>query len=107
MRHAYRKDRAQGPIGDALRSIGASVESIDVSRGLPDLLVGFRGETFLLEVKTAKDKVNRKHPELRPSQVAFMARWRGRPPVVVNTPEEAVAAVLGRGWKIHELEGDE
>lgn len=50
-----------------------------------DLLVGFRGVNYLLEVKTAKGK-------LRPSQERFKARWKGQY-AVVRTMDEALKAI--------------
>ncbi len=46
-----RRDSAEGPIIDALRGIGAEVWQIS-GRGLPDLLVRFRGQYFAGEVKS-------------------------------------------------------
>ncbi len=54
--------------------------------GRPDLLVGFRGETYLLEVKSPKGR-------LEDSQVTWHADWRGRPVAVVRTPTEALRAI--------------
>ncbi len=47
-----RSDRTQEEIVKALRDIGASVTVLSsVGGGCPDLLVGFRGRTFAIEVK--------------------------------------------------------
>ena len=54
--------------------------------GRPDLLVGFRGRTYLLEVKSAGRK-------LRASQVDWHRRWRGAPVVTVWTATDALRAV--------------
>lgn len=61
-------------------------DAADVGGGFPDLVVGFRGRTYLLEVKRAKGK-------LRASQVAFRDSWRGGPLVVVRTAAEALRAI--------------
>ena len=55
------------------------------SKGPLDLLVGFRGANYLLEVKTSKGK-------LRASQERFLGRWRGQA-VVVRTLTEALQAI--------------
>lgn len=48
----HRKDTNQNAIEKALMQIGASVQSLHmIGSGCPDLLVGFRGTNFLLEVK--------------------------------------------------------
>jgi Holliday junction resolvase len=48
-----RRDANEPSIVQALRKIGARVERIS-GPDLPDLLVGFRGQWYPLEVKTAK-----------------------------------------------------
>lgn len=70
----------------ALRSVGASVFSTaTIGKGFPDLVVGFRGVTYLMEVKAPTGK-------LRPAQTAFLLKWRGRA-VVVHSVEEALRAI--------------
>ena len=52
MRRASRTDRNQNEIIDALRKAGASVQPLHtVHDGVPDLLVGFQGRNFLMEIK--------------------------------------------------------
>ena len=47
-----RTDGNQAEVVAALQAYGASVQSLaGVGKGCPDLLVGFRGVTYLLEVK--------------------------------------------------------
>lgn len=80
-------DTSQKPIVDALRKIGASVHvASTVGKGFPDLVVGFRGKTFLLECKTDKDKLNA-------LQRDWHAKWAGHV-AVVRTPEEAQLAII-------------
>ena len=68
---------------DALRGIGARVVQIDRP---VDLLVGYRGRTFLLEVKSAKGRMT-------PLQVEFFEAWAGGTAVVVHSVEEAIDVV--------------
>lgn len=75
----------------ALRKAGVSVSYLDPfghawSKGLPDLLCGFKKKTTLLEVKSEKGK-------LRASQEAWRALWNGEPPIVVRDEREALVAV--------------
>ncbi len=80
-------DANQSGIIKALRRCGASVVDLHaVGGGVSDLLVGWRGENLLLEVKVAKGVV-------RESQSEFMATWKGRPPIVVRSELEALAAI--------------
>jgi hypothetical protein len=99
------RDKAEAPIVAALRAAGASVELLDSDRkrGIPDLLVGFKGRTLLVEVKnpesTKSEKRNRNGvgkalpTALSEAQERWHAGWRGRRPVVVRTPAEALAAL--------------
>ena len=48
--YARARDQNEGPIVAALRSVGATVSRLN-DPGAPDLLVGFRAGTYLLEVK--------------------------------------------------------
>ena len=70
-----------------LRSMGATVKYID-GAGISDLLVGYDGRTYLMEVKNTEGR-NR----FTPAQIEFHAKWRGGPLLIIRTPEEAVKAV--------------
>lgn len=83
-RQAARRDDNERPIIEALRRAGASVEQLS-KRGVPDLLVGWRGETFLIEVKTAKGR-------LTADESAWLESWRGQA-VIVRSVEEALAVI--------------
>lgn len=86
MRRAAKVDANQSMVMKALRAIGAAVEVI----GEPvDLLVFFRGEVSLMEVKNKEGR-----NQLTKQQVAFIARWPGRVHII-RSPQEAVAAVVG------------
>lgn len=81
-------DANHNEIAEALRACGASVQSLaDVGGGVTDLLVGFRGMNFLLEVKQPGE-------ELRPNQRRWHNLWRGQV-ATVHTIDEALAIVLG------------
>lgn len=82
-----RRDSTHHEIVETLEAVGASVfDAADVGGGFPDLVVGFRGVTYLLECKGPKGK-------LRPSQVAFAEGWRGGPVHEVRTRAEALRAI--------------
>jgi Holliday junction resolvase len=92
VRRAAKTDRNQSEIVQALRDVGASVYSLSaVGDGIPDLLIGFRRSTYLLEVKDGKKKPSAR--ELTPDQVKFHAEWFGGACVVVNSVPEALAAI--------------
>lgn len=88
-------DENQSGIVAALRAIGATVRVISQGDGIPDLLVGFRGQTFLLEVKDGKKPPSKR--VLTPAEQKFFDEWRGGSLVIVNTVDEAIAAVTGMG----------
>lgn len=92
MRRAAKTDRNQPEIVAALRKVGATVQSLAaVGDGVPDLLVGFRRATYLLEIKDGKKPPSAR--ELTPDQVAWHLSWCGGPCIVVNSVGEALAAI--------------
>lgn len=93
--HAARVDASQAAIVRALKAAGASVEVIPGRGGRPDLLVGLRGQTVLIECKTpGREKTHRLHLA---KQARWRADWRGGPVAVVTTPEQAIEVVTGIG----------
>lgn len=78
---AKKVDLNQMEIVATLRKIGATVQSLaSVGNGCPDLLVGFRGINYLMEVKDG-DKVPSAQ-ELTPYQVKWHIEWRGEVHIV-------------------------
>ncbi len=92
MRRDARVDDNHAEIVRVLRECGMTVESLAaVGGGVPDLLVGWHGRNWLLEVKDG-----RKVPSARlltPDQQEWHERWRGQR-AVVESPEQALR-VLG------------
>lgn len=90
-RWATKVDRNQPEIVTALRKVGATVHFIgSAGPGTPDLLVGYRMETFLLEVKDPTKPPSAR--KLTPAQVGWHRDWRGRRVDVVETTAEAFIA---------------
>ena len=84
MRRAARIDANQEAVVIALRAAGAYVWII----GLPvDLLVGYKGHTFLVEIKDGPKK------RLTALQEAFFAKWAGGTLVRVDGPEAALRMI--------------
>lgn len=83
-RMVHRADANQSTLVEALRAIGASVEILG-GKGVPDLLVGYEDENYLLEVKPRNKKLN-------DDQVRWHAEWKGRV-VVVRTTADAFRAI--------------
>lgn len=84
MRYAARVDANQDQVVSALRAAGAYVWII----GLPvDLLVGYKGHTFLMEVKDGSKK------RLTKLQEAFFENWCGATVCRVDGPEAALRMI--------------
>ena len=84
---AHKKRDANEPqIVDGLLRAGATVERMHTPS---DLLVGFRGGNYLLEVKTEDG-------QLTGSEQRFRDSWRGQY-AVVRTIEEALEAIGASG----------
>lgn len=91
MRRAANIDSNQPAIVAALRAVGASVEPIHMlGRGVPDLLVGFRSATFLLELKDGSKPPSKR--KLTPDEQAWHDAWRGHV-AVVESVDQALAAI--------------
>jgi hypothetical protein len=84
MRYAARVDANQAQIVSALRAAGAYVWII----GLPvDLLVGYNGNTFLVEIKDGPKK------RLTKLQQDFFENWSGSTLARIDGPEAALRMI--------------
>jgi len=86
----HHSDSNAAEIVAALRGAGASVQLIQGANrqaGVPDLLVGFRGTNYLMEVK--RPKVGR----VSEVQAEWVASWRGH--VSIVTTAEMALRVIG------------
>lgn len=91
-----KRDANHRDIVEALTRAGCSVmDTGGVGHGFPDVVVGVRGMTYLLEIKRewGKAGVTRTARATRERQEAFRASWRGHPVQVVTSPESALRAV--------------
>lgn len=90
MRRAARIDANQTQIVSALRSVGASVELLSaVGKGCPDLLVGYRNENILMEVKDGKKPQSER--KLTSDQIVWHREWKGVVHVVKSIDEALFA----------------
>ena len=86
---ATRIDGNHVAVVQALRKAGANVESLaSVGKGVPDLLVGFRRQFVLFEVKDGAKCPSAQ--KLTDAQVAWHKQWDGFPVFVVTSPVHAV-----------------
>jgi hypothetical protein len=91
MRRAARTDANQTELVDALRAVGATVQPLHaVGMGCPDLMVGYRGTNYLIEVKDG-NKVPSKR-KLTADQVNWHKTWQGQKSIA-TTPTEALAII--------------
>ncbi len=96
MRHTHRTDANQKEIVSKLRELGAKVVLLhNVGNSCPDLLVGYRGRTWLMEAKgESMRKRFSKTGGLSPGQVDWHDAWPGGELVTVNSPAQEVYALL-------------
>lgn len=98
-RRAARIDRNQPEIVEALRKAGASVTLLHaVGDGCPDLLVGYRNQTILMEIKDGQKPPSERN--LTPDQQHWHGNWRGGVLVVATDVEGALRAL----WTLEALE---
>jgi len=83
---AAKIDGNQAEIVAALKDVGASVQSLaSIGKGCPDLLVGFQGGNFLMEIKDGE--LSRSRQALTGLQVIWHRSWCGRVYVVENVAQ--------------------
>ena len=84
MRYAARVDANQEAIVSALRAAGAYVWVIS----LPvDILVGYKNQTYLVEIKSSSKK------RFTKLQEEFFANWPGSSLVRIDSPEAALKMI--------------
>ena len=83
-----RIDTNHKEIVKALRDAGATVVSLaSMKHGIPDILVGYNGETILMEIKRdAKAKFTS-------DQLDFMGKWKGGAVSRVDSVDAAIRAL--------------
>ncbi len=91
MRKRAKADANQEQIVKDLRKLGCSVQPIhSVGNGCPDILVGWRGECFVFELKNGDRPCDR---VLTPDESKWHREWRGQVKVAGTTRE--IAEYLG------------
>lgn len=91
MRRAAKVDDNQQEVVQALLRAGASVLYLHgVGMGAPDILAGFRGRNWLLEIKDGSKPPSAR--KLTQMQERWHQTWRGQV-AVVESADEALAAI--------------
>ena len=92
-RYNAAKDANKTEITDALRAAGATVRDVK-GPGIPDLLAGYRGHTYLLEVKRPLGpRGGSDGRNLTPAQQKLWDEWRGAPFQIVRSIQQALEAI--------------
>jgi len=88
---AARIDRNQPEIVDALRKVGATVQHLhSVGKGCPDIVVGYQGQNYLIEIKDGEKPPSRR--KLTDDEQAFLDTWRGQI-AVANSVKDALQII--------------
>jgi len=83
-KYKAKRDFSEPEVVRTLQELGFSVWRLDQP---VDLLLGFRGQTYLAEVKTGKGKFNE-------NQVRFVEEWKGKPVVKLTSSQDAIDFVI-------------
>lgn len=83
-RHNPKRDAAEPEIVSSLIQCGFSVYRLNTP---VDLLAGFRGENFLIEVKSGSKGYAKK---LNQNQKDFVDGWRGGEVVILRSAQDAI-----------------
>lgn len=76
-RRAAKVDANQAQVVTGFRAAGATVQSLaNIGQGCPDLLVGYRGANYLVEVKDGSKPPSAR--TLTPDQQDWTQSWRGQ-----------------------------
>jgi hypothetical protein len=93
-----RVDQNHAEIVRALRQVpGVTVHSLhEMGNGCPDLLVGYRGLTVLVEVKTEKGKLNT-------MQEDWHRRWTGSPVIIIRSVDDVETLITAMNAEVHAM----
>lgn len=89
-RRAAKRDANESPIVELFRKSGCTVARLS-GPGLPDLLCGVRGVTFLVEIKDGAKAKSRR--QLTDAQEEWSRKWKGGPVFVVDRLEQVGAVI--------------
>ena len=89
-------DKNQSAIVAALREAGATVEQLHgVGHGCPDIVVGFRGVNYLMEIKNPHGRM-----KLTPGQRIWHRAWQGQV-IIVSTIADALHIIEVEREKVY------
>ena len=83
---AKRVDGNQAEIVETFRAVGATVQHLHtIGRGCPDILVGYRGVNYIVEIKDGSKPPSKR--QLTPDEIAWHQLWRGQVSIVKNNDD--------------------
>ena len=86
--YAKKTDKNQQTIIDAFRGLGATVYDLSkAGNGIPDLLIGYKSHTCLVEVKSSEKATYTKH------QKEFLNNWRGGTVARIDSIDGAIRLI--------------
>ena len=86
-------DANQSEIVAALRELGATVTVLSqVGYGCPDILVGWHGINYTMEIKDGSKSPSRQ--QLTPAEMRWHNEWQGQR-AVVNSISAAISVIQG------------
>lgn len=96
LRIAAKVDNNQAEIVRALRQVGCSVLLTFQLKNCFDILVGYRGRTFIMEIKDPNQPPSKR--KLTEGEEEFRQKWRGSTYHIVETPDQAIAIVTAKNF---------
>ena len=92
VKYGAKKDANHYEVVDAMQKAGAYVIDMShVGRGFPDLIVGFRSKTILMEIKNPKTSYGKRG--LNKNQIKWKEQWTGDTYCVVDSIEAALRMI--------------
>ena len=86
--YAKRVDENQKTLIHTFIALGASVFNLStVGRGCPDLLIGYKGKTVLVEIK------RNEKAKFTEAQIKFMEEWKGGTVSRVDSVDAAIRLI--------------
>lgn len=92
MRTAARVDANQTEIVKALRRVGASVLIISQLKNCFDILVGYNGVNFIMEIKDGSQPLSKR--KLTEGELKFKDNWKGGEYYIIESVEDALNTIL-------------
>jgi len=91
MRRAAKIDSNQNEIVEALRRCGASVLITSQLKNCFDILVGYNGINYIVEIKDGKKPPSQR--KLTQGEIKFRDNWRGGKYYVIESVDDALKMI--------------